>query len=228
MVSLDLNTMTGEENIHVAAPEKWMNGWDSLYKRMLDASDEELLEIEVGRPVQQLMHAFQITETNLDGLKVLELASGDGSVGCYLGKLGCIVDCVGALTSAVAVANHKIKLLGLENTVHVKLEDIDGWTIESAEYDVIIVLQSLQYLFERTIPRLQEILSAIKPGGFIVYSGNILPHFETDPPIRFITKDELRKELTGWTLHCFGGDEAIIKPNDLRGYVWTVARKPLK
>ncbi|MHA1481725.1 MAG: hypothetical protein ACTSQZ_09930 [Candidatus Thorarchaeota archaeon] len=34
--------MTEEENIHVAAPEKWMNGWDSIYKRMLDAPDEEL------------------------------------------------------------------------------------------------------------------------------------------------------------------------------------------
>ncbi|MHA1928067.1 MAG: class I SAM-dependent methyltransferase [Candidatus Thorarchaeota archaeon] len=219
--------MTEENNVPVAAPEKWMNGWNSIYTKMLEMSDEELTEIEVSRPIRQLLHALHITKTDPKGLKVLELACGDGSAACYLAKQGCIVEGVEALANAVKVARRKIKILGLEENVTIRLDDIDGWTIEPESYDVISVIQSLQYLFDRTMSRLREILAGIKPGGFFVYSGNILPHFETEPPIRFITEDELEIELNGWTLHCIGGDETLQKPGDLRGYVWTVARKPL-
>ena len=219
--------MVDETNITVAAPEKWMNGWNNIYTQMLEMSDEELAEIEAARPIRQLLHALHITQTDPKGMKVLELACGDGSAACYLGKKGCIVEGVEALENAVKVAKRKIKILGLEDNVSVRLDDIDGWKIEPESYDIISVIQSLQYLFDRTIPRLREILAGIKSGGFFVYSGNILPHFETDPPIRFITEDELQTELFGWTLHCFGGDETLQKPGDLRGYVWTVARKPL-
>jgi hypothetical protein len=52
---------------------------------------------------------------------------------------------------------------------------------------------------------------------------------ETDPPIRFITEEELRLELDGWTFFCFGSDEAVVsKPEDVRGYILTVARKPVE
>ncbi|MFW9932363.1 MAG: hypothetical protein ACFFDR_06875 [Candidatus Thorarchaeota archaeon] len=38
--------MTNSENIPVAAPEKWMSGWDTIYKKMLGQSDEELKEYD--------------------------------------------------------------------------------------------------------------------------------------------------------------------------------------
>ena len=160
-------------------------------------------------------------------MSVLELGCGDGSVACYLAKIGCQVVAVDALVSAIAVAQRRSKLLKLEGKVEFRLDDMDGWPLEPESYDVVIALQCLQYLFDRTIPRLKEAIAAVKPGGFFVYSGNILPHMETDPPIRFVTEEELKSELDGWTFHGFGTEERILKPGDLRGYVWTVARKPI-
>jgi SAM-dependent methyltransferase len=219
--------MTTSDNIDVATPKKWMDGWDKIYSQMLSSTDDELANINVGNRTQQLEHALAITKTDTNGLKVLELGSGDGNVSCYLARLGCHVVGVDALASAIAVAQRRSKILGLTDRVEFRLDDIDGWPILEKSYDAVIALQCLQYLFDRTIPRLREAMAAVKPGGFFVYSGNILPHFETDPPIRFITEEELRTELQGWTLHAFGTEERILKPNDLRGYVWTVARKPL-
>jgi len=219
--------MTASDDINVATPKKWMDGWDKIYSQMLSATDEEIARIDVGHRTQQLEHALAITKTDTNGLKILELGSGDGNVACYLARLGCHVVGVDALASAIAVAQRKSKVLGLTERVEFRLDDIDGWPIQKESYDVVITLQCLQYLFKRTIPRLREAMAAVKPGGFFVYSGNILPHQETDPPIRFVTTDELRKELEGWTLHAFGTEERILKPNDLRGYVWAVARKPL-
>lgn len=221
-----MRIMTGKENVKVAAPEKWMAGWDNIYRQMLDADDSELRELEVSRPIRQFAHALAVVEADLANHHILELASGDASTACYLGRLGCKVEGVEALANAVTVANRRIKVLDLEDKVSVRLGDIDGWELGIESYDSIVIIQSLQYLFDRTIPRLKEILAAIKPGGFFVYSGNILPHFETDPPIRFITRTELLSHLDDWTLHCFGSDESIIKPGDLRGYIWAVARKP--
>ncbi|MFW9958272.1 MAG: class I SAM-dependent methyltransferase [Candidatus Odinarchaeota archaeon] len=219
--------MTIGNNINVATPKKWMDGWDKIYSQMLSATDDELARIDVGHRTQQLEHALAITKTDTSGLKVLELGSGDGNVACYLARLGCHVVGVDALASAIALAQRKSKILGFSDRVEFRLDDIDGWSIPKESYNVVIALQCLQYLFDRTIPRLREAMAAVKPGGFFVYSGNIPPHFETDPPIRFVTADELRSELEGWTLHAFGTEERILHPNDLRGYVWVVARKPL-
>jgi 2-polyprenyl-3-methyl-5-hydroxy-6-metoxy-1,4-benzoquinol methylase len=219
--------MTISDSIDVKTPKKWMDGWDKIYSQMLSATDEEIARIDVGHRTQQLEHALAITKTDSNNLKILELGSGDGNVSCYLARLGCHVIGVDALASAIAVAQRKAKILGLSERVEFRLDDIDGWPISKESYDAVIALQCLQYLFERTIPRLREAMAAVKPGGFFVYSGNTLPHLDTDPPIRFITADELRKEFEGWTLHAFGTEERILKPNDLRGYVLVVARKPM-
>jgi SAM-dependent methyltransferase len=219
--------MTVSGNIDVAAPKKWMDRWDKIYSQMLTKPDEELSRIDVGHRIQQLEHALAITESNTKGLMILELGCGDGNVACYLARLGCQIVAVDALASAIAVAQRKSRILDLIDRIEFRLDDIDGWPIASESFDVVIALQSLQYLFNRTIPRLREAIAAVKPGGFFVYSGNIKPHYATDPPIRFITEDELKQELDGWTLHAFGTEERILNPNDLRGYVWTVARKPL-
>ncbi|MGY5860006.1 MAG: class I SAM-dependent methyltransferase [Candidatus Thorarchaeota archaeon] len=219
--------MTAESNVRVTAPKKWMDGWDKIYSQLLSGSDEELSRMDVGPRIQQLEHALAITEADTTNMTVLELGCGEGSVACYLAKIGCHVVAVDALASAIAVAQKRARLLNLNDNLEFRLDDMDGWPIEPESYDVVIALQCLQYLFDRTIPRLREAIAAVKPGGFFVYSGNILPHMDTDPPIRFITEEEIKSELEGWTFHGFGTEERILKPNDLRGYVWTVARKPI-
>jgi len=218
--------MTIKSNVKVTAPKKWMDGWDKIYSQLLSKSDEELSQIDVGHRIQQLEHALAITESDTNNMNVLELGCGEGSVACYLARIGCHVVAVDALASAIAVAQRRASLLNLNENLEFRLDDMDGWPIEPESYDVVIALQCLQYLFDRSIPRLREAISAVKPGGFFVYSGNILPHMKTDPPIRFITEEELKSELDGWTLHGFGTEERILNPGDLRGYVWTVARKP--
>ena len=215
-----------EENVSVAAPDTWMAGWEKIYSQMLEAPDEELSSIEVGHTILMLKHAMRITETDPEKTSVLELASGSGDVACYLAKMGAQVEAIEALSNAVALTNRRAKLLGVADKVDAVLSDIDSWEIQNESYDIVIALQCLQYLFERAIPRMRELIAAVKPGGFFVYSGNILPHFKTEPEIRFVTEHELRSELQGWTFHSFGTDQALIKPGDIRGYIWTVARKP--
>ncbi|MGY5870757.1 MAG: class I SAM-dependent methyltransferase [Candidatus Thorarchaeota archaeon] len=226
LLAATLSQMTLSSNVNVSAPKKWMDGWDKIYSEMLSASDEELTQLDVGPRIQQLEHALAITKSDTQNMNVLELGCGGGSVACYLAKIGCQVVAVDALASAIAVAQRRSKILNLNDNVLFKLDDMDGWPIEPESYDVVIAIQCLQYLFDRTVPRMREAIAAVKPGGFFVYSGNILPHFETDPPIRFVSEQELKNELDGWTFHGFGKEERLMKPGDLRGYVWTVARKP--
>lgn len=211
----------------VSTPKKWMDGWDKIYSQMLSASDDDLSRLDVGPRIQQLEHALAITKSDTQNMNILELGCGDGTVACYLARIGCQVTAVDALVSAIAVAQRRAKILNLTDKVRFRLDDMDGWPIEPESYDIVIALQCLQYLFDRTIPRLREAIAAVKPGGFFVYSGNILPHMETVPSIRFVTEEELKSELEGWTFHGFGTEERILKFGDLRGYVWTVARKPL-
>ena len=218
--------MTTASNIEVAAPKKWMDGWDKIFSQMLSSSDEELSRLDVGPRIQQLEHALAITESDTQNMDILELGCGDGSVACYLARIGCRVIAVDALASALAVAQRRAKILNLNENVEFRLDDMDGWPIEPESYNVVIALQCLQYLFKRTVPRMREAIAAVKPGGFFVYSGNILPHLDTTPPIRFIEEEELKSELKGWTLHGFGTEERLMNPGDLRGYVWVVARKP--
>ena len=219
--------VTGGEDISVVAPEKWMKGWDTLYRKMLEASDDELAHIEVGHVPQQLARAIQVSGLKPEGMEILELACGDGSVACYFGKIGCRVTGIEALSSAIGVANRRKRALSIEDSVSFESGDIRTYVLEPDKYDIIIALQCLQYLFDDAIPRLLDITAAIKPGGFLAYSGNILPHFPTDPPMHFITKEDLFRTLESWTFHSFGTDEILNKPDDLRGYVWTGARKPL-
>lgn len=220
--------MRESKNIEVVTPKKWMDDWDKIFSQMSGMTDDELSRLDVIHVVQQLEHALAITQTKTEYLRVLELGCGDGNVACYLARLGGHVVAVDALASAISIAQRRARILGLSDRVEFRLDDMDGWPIAQGSYDIIIAIQCLQYLLDRTLLRLQEIIKAIKPGGFFVYSGNILPHYDTDPPIRFITPDELKRELKGWTLHVFGTDERLIHPNDLRGYVWTVARKPVR
>ncbi|MGY5854825.1 MAG: class I SAM-dependent methyltransferase [Candidatus Thorarchaeota archaeon] len=218
--------MSDLEDIDVAVPRKWMDGWDNLYKRRLELSDEELVDIEANPPIQQLMHALGITSTDSADLDILELACGDGEYACCLGRLGSKVTGIEALASAIEVARKRARIMALESQVQFLIDDIDQYPLKSETYDIVIALQCLQYLFDRAIPRLREIMDAVKPGGFLVYSGNILPHKETDPPIRFITEDEIKSELDGWTLHSVGRVDAIFRFGDFRGYLWVVAQKP--
>ncbi|MHA1187195.1 MAG: class I SAM-dependent methyltransferase [Candidatus Heimdallarchaeota archaeon] len=213
----------GNSKIEVPAPDKWMAGWDNYFKKLLRKSDEELIEdTSVYHPVWMAARAIHGTEKKLS---VLDVACGEGETSCYLAKLGCNVTAFDALPSAIEVTKKKAKLLNVADKVKTEIKNMDGWAIEPESYDIIIATQCLQYLFERAVPRLKELANAIKPGGMLVYSGNIPPHYETDPPLKFIYPIELKEIFKDWTFINFGTDERLLRPGDLRGYVWAVAMK---
>ena len=215
-------------NVKVAAPDKWMKGWDKLYREMLETEDLTKLEPHrIHYPIQQLFW-FNKQEDETQGaveLKAAELACGDGRVACYLAQMGYTIDTVDALPSAVELTRKRAKQLKLASRVKVSLGDIDTWELKPSRYDLVVALQCLQYLFERTMPRLRELMASVKHKGFFVYSGNILPHEPTERPIRFITKDELEDALKGWTIHSIGTNVIRRSAKSTRGYLFAVAQK---
>jgi 2-polyprenyl-3-methyl-5-hydroxy-6-metoxy-1,4-benzoquinol methylase len=214
--------------IKVAAPDKWMNGWDKLYRKMLKSDDLSKLEPHhVHYPIQQL---FWFTKPQEEApaareLKAAELACGDGRVACYLAQMGYTVETVDALPSAVELTQKRAEQLQLADRVTVSLGDIDTWEVKPSTFDLVVALQCLQYLFERTMPRLREVMASVKPEGFFVYSGNILPHEPTERPIRFITEEELKAALEGWTIHSLGTNVIRRSAQSTRGYLFAVAQK---
>lgn len=210
--------------IAVPAPDQWMTGWDKYHKKLLQAPEEQLTFMGfIAHPVQVLGSHMR---GNYQNMNILELGYGDGRYACFLAKLGCKVHAIDALKSAVEITKKRAKVLGIEDQVKAELKNMDGWDVPRDKYDVIVAVQVLQYLFDRAIPRLKEIAEAVKPGGYIVYCGNILPHFDTDPPMKFIVQEELEELFNGWTFLSLGSDKRLLRPNDLRGYLWTVVRKP--
>ncbi|MBK5114986.1 MAG: class I SAM-dependent methyltransferase [Candidatus Heimdallarchaeota archaeon] len=208
----------------VPAPDKWMTGWDNYHKKILEGSDVALKDLTFITPPVQVVGMSIYGKGK--GLQALDLGCGDGRYACFLANLGCEVYAVDALESAVEITDKRAKALGLEKLVKTEKMDIQDLPLKAESYDIIIAMQVLQYLFDKAIPKLKEIAAAIKPGGFVAYSGNIEPHFETDPPMKFILEKELREIFKDWTLLSVGQDERLLRPGDLRGYVWMVARKP--
>jgi 2-polyprenyl-3-methyl-5-hydroxy-6-metoxy-1,4-benzoquinol methylase len=210
----------------VPAPDKWMTGWDNYHKKILEGSNVALKDLTFITPPVQVVGMSIYGKGK--GLQALDLGCGDGRYACFLANLGCEVHAVDALESAVEITNKRAKALGLEKLVKTEQMDIQDLPLKAESYDIIIAMQVLQYLFDEAIPKLKEIAAAIKPGGFVAYSGNIEPHFETDPPMKFILEKELREIFGAWTLLSVGQDERLLRPGDLRGYVWLVAKKPGK
>ena len=210
--------------IQVPAPDKWMQGWDNYYKKQLEKKENLKELIGISPPVQVL--AGPLYATIKEEKSALDLACGDGRTTCFLAKLNCNVQAIDALPSAIELTKTRAEILGFSKKVTTELKDIDGWDMGKEQYDIIIATQCIQYIFDRAIPRLKEIAEAIKPGGFVVYSGNIPPHFETDPPMKFVREEELKEIFEGWTFHSIGNDLRLLRPGDLRGYIWIVAEKP--
>jgi 2-polyprenyl-3-methyl-5-hydroxy-6-metoxy-1,4-benzoquinol methylase len=216
--------MANKEWLTVDAPDKWMKGWDAYNKKLLESDDERLNELMFIHPAVQALGGTLLRMEK--ELEALDLACGAGKTTCFLAKMGCKVHAIDALESSVAITQRRAEVLQVAAKVTVEQKNIDGWELPPESYDIIVATQCLQYLFDRAIPRLREIAAAIRPGGFVIYSGNIPPHFKTDPPMKFIFEKDLKEIFDGWTFYSLGRDERLMRPDDLRGYLWLVAQKP--
>jgi SAM-dependent methyltransferase len=218
----ELKQRKNMKSIETETPGKWMEGWSNLYRQQSELSDDELRKIQPSNPVQLLLRF-----TDIDGLKALEFASGNGDNAFALYEAGCHVTGFDASADSLALMKYKADLLGVDpERFSVSLADMADFPFEANEYDIILTNQCLQYLFDRAIAKFTEIAEKIKPGGWFVYSGNILPHKPTEKPIRFITAEEIQTILSDWDFISFGTDRILICEGDLRGFVHFVARKP--
>ena len=106
--------------------------------------------------------------------------------------------------------------------------DMEPFEVKPESYDVISAIQCLQYLYDGALPKMLELLEAVKPGGYFLYGGNVKPHFKTEPPLRFITMTEVKQALKGWKIYSMAKEVRLVHPKDRRGYIWVVAQKPLE
>lgn len=212
------------KNINVQAPEEWMNGWKKRYE---DEADGDLTIVDDFVHYSINILTMLLKKENKNNQNILEFACGTGMEACYLATNGHNITAFDALPNAIELATKRAKDLEVSNKVKFSLDDMLRYQVKAEEYDVIVAIQCLQYLFDDAVSKFREILKGIKPGGYIVYSGNVLPHFPTTPPIRFIEKEELLAELDGWTIHSIANEERMLKENDTRGFVFLVAQKPI-
>ena len=214
-----------KESIDVLAPKEWMNGWEGRYEKEGELRDDKLLNF-FPHPMVQLLSKILEDRKSDENLSVLELGCGSGKDSCFLGSKGYTVYGIDALPKAIELARRRSRLMGVESNVRFLVGDILKWEIPQNKHDIILAIQTLQYLFDNALDRLKEIVSSVKPGGFFVYSGNIPPHFDTDPPIRFITEEEVLEELDGWIIHSIGTERLRLKEGDVRGFLYVLAEKP--
>ena len=219
-----------EIGLSVKAPKKWMEGWNKLYVKAHEEINDEIKESELNYPVQQLLWFTKEESDNpKKKKKLLEFACGDGKVSCFMAKQGYHVKTFDALETSIKLTTERARKLNIpEELLQVELGNMDSYPLEKDEFDVIITLQCLQYLFDGAIEKIEQIKNAIKPKGFFIYSGNVLPHEDTgDIKIRFITQKELRNSFQDWIIHSIGRQEILLKqdPEMRRGYTWIVAQK---
>ncbi|MBY9000715.1 MAG: class I SAM-dependent methyltransferase [Candidatus Heimdallarchaeota archaeon] len=214
-----------EKKYPTKIPDKYMQGWDNLYNKNLDETKLDELPPHFVHYAVLEFSFFILGQENTDK-KALELATGDGVDACYLAQLGFDVTALDILSSSVDLTKRRADALNVSDKITVIEGDMNKFALKPKSYDVISAVQCLQYLFDRALPRMYELLDAIKPGGYFLYGGNVKPHFKTDPPVRFITLKELRQALKGWKIHSLAREERLVRPGDRRGYVWVVAQKP--
>ena len=207
-------------------PDRFMEGWDNLYKKQIEENLDNLQPHFVH--YAPLEFSFFTHGQDTAGKKALDLATGDGIDACYLAQLGYHVTAIDVLQSAVDLTMRRAKALKIEEKIEVLCDTVENLDLKPESFDVISAIQCLQYLYDNALSKLYELLDSVKPGGFFLFGGNVKPHFKTDPPIRFITMTEIRQALKGWKIYSIAKEVRLVSPKDRRGYIWVVAQKPEK
>lgn len=209
--------------LNVTTPDKWMGGWNKYFEQEQKMTDEELMSYSAHYIIQQVSQFFP---KPVEGKRYCETGAGSGQNAIFMAQQGFTVDASDANALAVKIAQRRAEITGLSDQCTFTVEDITKHNFKEETYDIIASIQSLQYTFDKAPILLRKMITAVKRGGYFLYSGNVKPHFETDPPLRFLVKEELLEILDGWTIIAIGNEERLIRQDDVRGYLWIIAQRP--
>ena len=120
-------------------PDKYMDGWDNLYKKQAEGSLDELPPHYVHYALQELY--FFTLEQEKKGKKALDLATGDGRYACFLAQLGYEVTATEILPSAIEITEKRAEALGVADKMNVILVDMVIQEFEPQSYDVVSAIQ---------------------------------------------------------------------------------------
>jgi len=204
-------------------PDKYMEEWNNLLKKQMEKPLNELSLQHIH--YAPLEFSFHARNEEKSGKKALELGAGDGVDAYFLAQLGYNITTIDLLQSSVDITKKRAKAVGLEDKVKAKLGDMKDFRVEPESYEVIAAIQCSQFLYDEAPAKLYELIEGVKPGGWLLYGGNIEPHLPTEPPPRFITIEELRNALKGCEIHTIVWTERLISPENKIGYVWIAAQK---
>jgi ubiquinone/menaquinone biosynthesis C-methylase UbiE len=114
--------------------------------------------------------------------RVLEIGCGAGFMAIALAQNGFIVKAVDHASAMIELTQRHAKQKGLDNRVHVSIEDAHELTFEDCSFDLIVALGVIGWLHDlRT--GLVEIARVLKPGGYFVLSMRNPHRWWVDPPL---------------------------------------------
>jgi SAM-dependent methyltransferase len=122
---------------------------------------------------EELVRTLEITE----GLKVLDLGSGDGTTALPAARLGADVLGVDIASNLVAAGNERAQRAGLTNLRFQEADASDLNELEDDSFDLVISIFGAMFA-PRPVDVAKELLRVTRPGGRIVM-GNWIPNDPT-------------------------------------------------
>jgi len=134
--------------------------WDDTYRRK-----------DVTGIVNQLRQTIALRYVDKLSLpktaRILEIGCGAGGTATALARRGFAVDAVDHSSAMIELTKKHAKENGVENRIHVAIEDVHELTFNDQSFDLIIALGVMGWLHDLK-KALIEIRRVLKPGGYVV------------------------------------------------------------
>lgn len=151
-----------------------------------------------------------------DGVRVLDLGSGEGKNALYLAGLGAEVDCIEIARNAVETTKQKVSALGaLRNQIQVGQGSIgEAYPFDDDTFDMIIDVTSSNSLSEaERAMYLQESARVLRPGGQMFVRALCK---DGDHNAKQLIKDHPGPEHDTYTIPTWGQTERVFSEADIR------------
>ncbi len=133
---------------------------------MIEFTGERFVPSELGELSMEHWHRYASCAGIVRGLKVLDVACGEGYGSSLLARSAASVS--GVDISVEAVAHAQAEYGGVQNLSFIRASAAD-LPFEDASFDAVISFETLEHLFEQD-QMLAQIRRVLKPGGFLIIS----------------------------------------------------------